>query len=230
MIGNYQGSSQAELALKRIVEAMVMPAGIEIKLGWPVFLPSNDKQLAVAYRRADTDYQEGQQGRLLQLQQVPFEIFLWSENENVVQLTMDALENGCNAYPLKDGVYAVRAQLEGLHDDSENAAPNEGATLAGAIQAALGDYGAAAQDKALAEVNLRLAAISALARKTGRADWTGTLNALNDLQGRLRVTPAYDITALGCRDLTAPEVWQLGLAGRVFVCAVSYGSANDDRR
>ena len=223
MIGNYQGSSGAERALKLIVESMVMPRGIEVKLAWPVFGGGDHGRPLLAYQRRDADYELGQQKRLLEVTAVPFDIFIWSENENVVFQIMDALEAGCNAYPLRNGVYALRAQIEAVHDlNSTTMASGAAAAELARLDGLLGDYSPAAQERNLATTNYSMAIVSERVRETGVADWSIELEVLAQIQAQLRFAPAYTIAPLATRDLTASEVWQLGLAGRVFSVEIEY--------
>ena len=78
MIGSYRGSSGAERALRQVVEAMVMPAGVEAKLNWPVFGTSAKQGPLMAYQRRDTVYVTGQQNRLLDVDALIFDIHIWS--------------------------------------------------------------------------------------------------------------------------------------------------------
>ena len=77
----------------------------------------------------------------------------------------------------------------------------------------------AEQEEELAAVNRLLSDLTSIATE---ADWSTVLASLKTLQMKLRRVPAYNFEPIGCRDLTAPEVWQLGLAGRVFSVAVEY--------
>ena len=215
MIGGYVGSSGADQALKRVVEAMVMPAGVDVRLDWPVFGSADRKDLLIAYSRRDTGYQSGQQNQDLGVTGIVFDIYIWSQNENAVQSIMDHLEAGFSAYPLRNGLQATRAYLTRL--PGMGAVPLEAQMIVDTLDSLLapnmGTVSVAKQEKELAAVNSELSKLADIAKP---ADWGTILDSLTEIQGRLRQAPPYSFRRVNCRDLTAPEVWQLGLAGRVF--------------
>ena len=213
MIGGYVGSSGADQALKRVVEAMVMPAGVEVRLDWPVFGSAERKDLLVSYSRRDTDYQSGQQNRDLGVTGIVFDIYIWSQNENSVQSIMDHLEAGFSSYPLRNGLQSTRAWLQ-RHSDPAAADPADpAAQIVQDLSTTLKTGSVEDQAAALAEANKMLSTLSGLATE---ANWETVIADLTALQGLLRKAPPYSFRRVNCRDLTAPEVWQLGLAGRVF--------------
>lgn len=219
MIGSYRGSSGAERALKRVVEAMVMPAGVDAALHWPVFGNASRAGPLMAYQRLTSEYATGQTFRLLEVGDVVFDIYIWSSNENQVLAIMDALEGGFNVFPLVEALQATRAYLARLSTAGGPAPPGRAGDLVRQASLLLGTGTVAEQESGLAAVNRLLAELTALAVD---ADWTAVLASLNTLQSRLAVRPPYSFRPLGCRDLTAPEVWQLGLSGRVFSVAMEY--------
>ena len=219
MIGRYKGSSGAERALRQVVGAMVMPPGVDAELHWPVFGAADRSRPLMAYQRRDTEYETGQTNRLLDVDAIIFDIYIWSSNENQVLRIMDALEGGFNAFPLPAALMVTRAHLNELSQDG-GGAPSERATdIIEEVSMMLKTGTVSEQEQALAAVNKLLSDLSDMA---GNADWGSVLAVLHAVQGRLRTVPPYSFDPIGCRDLTAPEVWQLGLAGRVFSVAVEY--------
>ena len=216
MIGAYQGSSGAERALRQVVEAMVMPAGVNAQLHWPVFGTGGKTGPLLSYQRRDTEYETGQRNRLLDVNAIIFDIYIWSSNENLVLAIMDALEMGFNAFPLQIALQTTRDLLAGFHDSGRPPAPND---IAIEVNNLLPTGTVSEQEESLADVNKHL---SDLSRSAVRADWEGVLNKLHEVQSRLLDVPPYNFAPFGCRDLTAPEVWQLGLAGRVFSVGMEY--------
>ena len=219
MIGSYQGSSGAEWALRQVVEAMVMPTGVDAELHWPVFGNANRSGPLMAYQRRDTVYETGQTNRLLDVDAIIFDIYIWSSNENLVLTIMDSLEGGFNAFPLPAALLVTRAHLKKLSQYGGAAAPGQATEIISAVSTMLQTGTVTEQEKALAGVNKLLSDLTDIAKE---ADWGTILAALHAVQSRLRTVPPYSFEALGCRDLTAPEVWQLGLAGRVFSVAMEY--------
>ena len=223
MIGSYRGSSGAERALRQVLEAMVMPAGVDLKLDWPAFRERREgSSLRMAYRRADTDYETGQSHRLLEVEGIPFELYIWSSNENEVLAVMDHLENGFNVFPLRDAMQAMRAFLGKMDGESFPAAPEKAGPIATRVSTLLASGWVDEQEENLAQVNQNLAELTRLARP---ANWSAVLATLRAVQSRMTAAPPYSFKPLGCRDLTAPEIWQLGLAGRVFIVAVEFTAA-----
>ena len=260
MIGAYAGSSGAEEALKAVVEAMVMPQGVDARMHWPVFGIAGNGPL-FSYQRRDSDYFIGQTWQLLDVEGLIFDIFIWSSNEHQVLSIMDALENGFNTFPIRNGVQAVRTQVETFPDDDDRPAdpaddpsdpadenyvrqapPVKARNALERIRTVLGrmrmepmddtdPYSAGRQEDHLETVNLSLWRISEAIRDAAKdvkqddgayMRWDEFIDDLKDLQANLRTVPPYAFRPLGCRDLTAPEVFQLGLSGRVFSVAMEY--------
>ena len=219
MIGGYQGTSGAERALRQVVEAMVMPAGVDAKLSWPVFGNADKSGPLMAYQRADTGYETGQTKRLLNVELIVFNIYIWSSNENLVLSIMEALEGGFDAYPLTNALQATRAYLATLHEDGGGQLPTGAQMIVDQVDDVLDTGMVQDQERELAKVNRLLADLAGIATE---ADWGAVLDTLGMVQSRITVVPPYNFWPIGCRDLTAPEVWQLGLSGRVFSVAAEF--------
>ena len=215
MIGDYTGSSQAERGLKHVVDSIVFPVDVA-PISWPVF--QADKLTSgrpiLTYQRRDSRYLSGQDNRLLEMDVADFDIFIWAANENAVLAIMDTLENGFSSYPLRNALMNIRSQFGKLN--GSGAAPGLAGSYIASLQTALGDYSPAAQEKGLGDANHALWALSKLAKETGRADWSAIIAALNIIQSNIIQSPGYSYRIIGCRDMTAPEIFQLGLSGRVF--------------
>lgn len=230
MIGSYQDTSGAEQALVRTVEAMAAPDGVDMRLDYPVFdssrrqSPGGDRPL-MAYNRRDTKYEISQGARLLEVDLMPFDIYIMSPNENLVLSVMGALESGFNAFPMRSafevmqpflrnltGIAAVSMTITGLLDEIEDILPG-------------GDIDVSAQIAAAKSVNAWLASITAIAEEAGEADYGNVMSRLAAIEERIAPSPPYAFWPMGCRDLTAPEVYQLGLSGRIFSVAVEFTAA-----
>ena len=225
MIGSYQGSSGAERALREVVEAMVMPEGIEARLRWPAFGNADRAGPLIAYQRRDTQYETGQTKRLLEVDGIVFDIFIWSANENAVLAIMDALENGFNTFPLRNGLQAMRVYLTNLDATGGGAPPTRAGEILSELEVLIDTGSVIEQEENLGNVNQLLAELTTVAGSAADRSWSTILAELVTLQGRLRMVPPYTIWPLNCRDLTAPEVYQLGLSGRIFSVVVDYTAA-----
>ena len=219
MIGAYQGSSGAEAALKSVVDAMVFPGNLDVSLQWPVFL-GQPSGLRVSYQRRDSEYEIGQTYRLLEVNELIFDIFIFTANEHEALDFTDGLEGGFNTFPLPAGLQAVRDQLAGLQGAGTPHA--KAGPAVERIMSLLGRSGTITvdeQEKKLRRVNRALADISTGA---ATADWSDISDDLEAIQARIARVPPYAFRPLGCRDLTAPEIWQLGISGRVYSVAMEY--------
>lgn len=210
MIGSYRGSSGSDEALKQVVESMVMPRGVNISLGWPVFSRNESRSTLMAYQRIETNYRTGQQARLLGVSSILYDIVFWSENENLVQDLTDHLESGFNNFPLRDAFQSMRDHLNGL--GQSGSVPSQADTIMSEVEGLLATGSVDEQETNLARVNQLLSSLTSVAVD---ADWSAILDRLGTVQARMRDVPPYNFRVLGCRDSTAPEVYQLGLAGRI---------------
>ena len=222
MIGSYRGSSGAERALRQVVEAMVMPDGIEARLRWPAFGNADRAGPLLAYHRRDTQYETGQTKRLLEVDAIVFDIYIWSPNENAVLAIMDALENGFNTFPLINGLQAMRAYLTKLDASGGGTPPARAGDILSELEVLIATGSVSEQEENLGDVNQLLAELTTVTGAATDRSWSTILSELVTLQARLRRVPPYLIWPLNCRDLTAPEVYQLGLSGRIFSVAVEY--------
>lgn len=220
MIGSYRGSSGADVALKRVVEGMVMPGGIDVRLGWPVFSPGAKRGTLMSYQRRETEYLVGQQSTLLEIDGIMYDIFIWSENENHIQSIMDHLESGFNNFPLRDGFQSVSKYLRGF--DQIGSVPSQATSIVSELDALLSTGSVSQQEENLSKVNQLL---SDLTRVAVDAEWSTVLDRLGTIQSRMVSVPPYNFYVTGCRDLTPPEVYQLGLSGRVFTVVEEFTAA-----
>ena len=213
MIGDYVGSSILERTLKQVVDAMPMPLAVD-KISWPVFQPDKiSSRPFLTYQRRDSSYLSGQDNRLTSVNEGDFDIFVWAANENAILEVVDALESGFSSFPLRNGIFNLRAQLAKLNGTEAPSA--QVSTYLLNLETALGDFSPKAQMDSLTNANKALAGISDVARKTNNVDWSGVLASLKSYQANLTTSPGRSFLVTGCRDLTAPEVFQLGLSGRV---------------
>lgn len=247
MIGAYQGSSGAEAALKAVVDAMVFPGNLDVSLQWPVFL-GQPSGLRVSYQRRDSEYEIGQTFRLLEVNELIFDIFIFTANEHEALNFTDGLEGGFNTFPLPAAFQAVRGQLasqESATRISDRVLSDINQLLALTIGKSWSmyhpnpdpdvvhpDVAVSTQEKELKQINALLSALQAAPGRSDPApaasprtpidDWGDVLDCLEYIQSRIRQIPPYAFRPLGCRDLTAPEIWQLGISGRVYSVAMEY--------